>query len=280
MLERPRSAALAALACFAGLALTGLLAYLVPLAHARDSASLSGFVGLGNERRNAFLSHIAHMADPAPYGLLAASVVALALARRRRLPAAALAVVLLGAPLTTEALKHALEHPRIAEWLGASQIGAASWPSGHATASMSIALCGVVAAPPVLRPLAGVAGGLFAVGVSFSILVLHWHFPSDIVGGYLCAATWTLAAVAVVRTLEPRTGERDGPRGYSAAAALPAVGLALAAGLAVVAVAADRPRRLASYLADHPSFTLAAGAIVALAVLLAAVLVALSRETR
>ncbi|HVW18526.1 MAG TPA: phosphatase PAP2 family protein, partial [Solirubrobacteraceae bacterium] len=218
MLERPRSAALAALACLVGLALTGLIAYLVPLAHAHDSASLDGFTSLGNARRDVVLDRIAHMADPAPYGLLAAAVVATALARARWRLAAVLAVVLVGAPTTTEVLKHGLAHPRVAEWLGAAQIGAASWPSGHATASMAIALCGVLAVPAVLRPLAGVAGGLFALGVSFSILVLHWHFPSDIVGGFLCAATWTLAGVAVLRA-RPSPASARGPAPARPAAA-------------------------------------------------------------
>src|SRR5204863_3674731 len=102
------------------------------------------------------------------------------------------------APGTTELLKPLLAHPRTAEWLGDSQVAAASWPSGHATAAMTVALCAVLVAPAALRPLAAVAGSLFALAVSFSILVQHWHFPSDVVGGYLVAATWGLLAVAAL----------------------------------------------------------------------------------
>jgi membrane-associated phospholipid phosphatase len=275
---RPRTAALAALACLAGLAATGVLAYMLPAAHAHDAASLDGFVALGSSRRDAVLERVAHLADPGVYALFAVALVAVALARRRPRAAAAVAVVSVAAPTTTEALKHLLAHPRIAEWLGPAQIASASWPSGHATASMTVALCAVAVAPAVLRPLVAVAGGLFAVGVSFAILVLHWHFPSDIVGGYLCAATWTLGALAVLRRWPDR--RREAPRRRTGAAVAPAVALAAAAATAAAAVVLDRPRAWAGYLADRPSFAVAAIAIAALAALLAAVLVHAAGEPR
>jgi len=280
MLTRPRTALLSALACLAGLAATGLLAYLSPIAHEHDAASLQGFTGLGSTRGDLVLDRIAHLGDPGSYAVFGLGLVTIALVRGRHRLAALIPVVMVLAPLTAETLKPTLAHPRVAEWLGPSQISAASWPSGHATASMTVALLGVLAAPAVLRPLAAVAGALFTLGVSFSILVLHWHFPSDVVGGYFNAGMWVLLAVAILRRWPEAERARTAERAAQAtpmAAAAPALVLGGVAVLLAAAVALDRPRALLDYLAARPSFTISLIAISALAVLLAGVLVRAAR---
>jgi hypothetical protein len=60
-------------------------------------------------------------------------------------------------------------------------------------------------------------GCALAVAVGDSILVLAWHFPSDVVGGYLLAACWvSLALAAVARSERGSRGragvERPAPR--------------------------------------------------------------------
>lgn len=276
MLRRPRTAVLGALICLAALAVTGLLAHLVPGAQVRDSSSLNGFTLLGGPRLDPLLAHVAHLGDPDVYAVIAAGLVLAALAQRRIQLAAAVAVLVVAAPGTTELLKPLVSHPRPAEWLGDSQIAAASWPSGHATASMTVALCLVLIAPAALRPLAAVVGALFALAVSFSILVLHWHFPSDVVGGFLVAATWGLLAVAALRQWPARRTARVEPVDQRAALA-PAVALAAAAGGVAMAVALERPRALAHLIAERPSFAVAAAVIVALAGVLAGALAYSSR---
>src|SRR5439155_23534114 len=178
MARQPRIALLAALACVAGLRVTLALAYFAPPFGGRDAATLQGFVDLNRPRLTPLLSHVAHLADPAPYGLIGLALVMVALARRRARVALAIAVVLICSEVTTEALKPLLSHPRPQEWLGKGQIAAASWPSGHATAAMALALCAVLAVPARWRPAAAAAGGLFALAVAYAILVLGWHFPS------------------------------------------------------------------------------------------------------
>ena len=69
-------------------------------------------------RLTPLLSHVAHFADPAPYGLIGLALVMVALARRRARVALAIAVVLICSEVTTEALKPLLSHPRPQEWLG------------------------------------------------------------------------------------------------------------------------------------------------------------------
>ena len=112
--------------------------------------------------------------------------------------AVAIPLLFVATGATTESLKHLLATQRFDEWLGHAQIGAASWPSGHSTAAMTMALCAVIAAPPRLRPTVAAVGGAFAVAVAYAILTLGWHFPSDVFGGYLVAATYVLLAVSAI----------------------------------------------------------------------------------
>ena len=125
MARRPRIALLAAAACVAGLLVTLVLAYFAPPFGGRDAATLQGFVDLNRPRVTTLLSHVAHLADPAPYGLIGLALVLIALVRRRGRVALAIVVVLICSAVTTEALKPLLSHPRPQEWLGKGQIAAA-----------------------------------------------------------------------------------------------------------------------------------------------------------
>ena len=270
VLRSARNAGLAALICAGGLVVTGLLALLFPIAQVRDQATLQGFTELDRPRLAPWLDQVAHLADPVPYALLGAACAIVALVRGRPHVALAVPVILVGAELTTQALKQLLAQPRVADWLGEAQIADASWPSGHATAAMAIALCAVLVAPARWRPIVAAVGGLFAIGVAYAILALSWHFPSDIVGGYLSALTWTLGGVAVLCWWEERSpvAVRDDPGPTRAERRLPLVvgGLVLAAALAVASVA---PQRVADFATAHPTFMVGAGLIAAMAVVIA-----------
>jgi hypothetical protein len=160
--------------------------------------------------------------------------VAAALARRRGWRALAVGVVLIGTGLTTQALKHLLAEPRYAPWLGFDQIGDASWPSGHATAAMALALCAVLAVAPQLRTITALVGGAGAVCVSYATLVLAWHYPSDVLAGLLVAGLWVSLAQAVLARLEGdgRAQLRAPPPALLAIGGAGAVGAAAIVGVA------------------------------------------------
>jgi membrane-associated phospholipid phosphatase len=61
--------------------------------------------------------------------------------------------------------------------------------------------------------LVAVLGALFAAGVGFSLLLLAWHLPSDVVGGYLVGTLWIALAVAGLRAAEARSRLRGLGRG-------------------------------------------------------------------
>jgi membrane-associated phospholipid phosphatase len=142
--------------------------------------------------------------NPGPYLVLCAVPFGIALRRRRPVVALGIVAIVLGANGTTELLKHLIDLPRgfavPAQDLG----GTNSFPSGHATAAMTLALCAVLASPPRMRPAVAVFGSIGALAVVYAVLVLGWHYPSDTLAGLLVASIWTLVGVAVIRIVEAR----------------------------------------------------------------------------
>ena len=273
MLRRPGPPLLLAMATAIALAITGVLAKLVPLTRASDARTLNGFVDLNAPHLTPALNAIAHLADPMPYALVGLALAAIALARGRARVAVAIALLFVATGATTESLKHLLATPRFDEWLGHDQIGAASWPSGHSTAAMTMALCAVLAAPPRLRPTVAAIGGAFAVAVAYAILTLGWHFPSDVFGGYLVAATYVLLALSAIAFSERRWPSRRGAEAASRPVdVVPALGVALVAAGAAIGVALARPQALLDYASAHTTFVAGALAIAALAAVLAGVI--------
>ncbi len=278
MRRDPRPALHLALACAAGLVVTGLIALLWPPAQARDSAALTGFANLDRGRLTDVATWLVHLCDPRPYAIAGAVLFVAALLRRRWSVAALLPVVLIGAGLTTQLLKPLLATPRGGGWPAAA-IESGAWPSGHATAALTLALCATLVAPARWRPAVAAGGAAFAVAVAYGILVLAWHFPSDVLGGFFVAALWVLAAVALLLALERRRPRAAGARGAPPVlwpiGALAAAGAA--AGLAALPVAA-RHGDLVAYAQGHETTMLFGAAIAALAMILAAAVVRAARS--
>jgi membrane-associated phospholipid phosphatase len=268
MVRRPTVPLLIALCCLLAFAVTGLLALGSPGAHERDAAMLHGFMGLDRPRVHGLIEALASIADPLPYAVLGLALAGAAVAQGRRVRAAAVVALLIVTGASTQIVKQLVAQPRVEAWLPVDQIGDAAWPSGHATAAMTLALCAVLVAPPARRPVVALAGGLLAAGVGYAVVVLAWHYPSDVLGGFLMAAGWTALAIAALRAVEERPAA-DAPavawgpqiRLWAAAAV---VGVA-----AVVAVSASRDD-VAIYAAERPTLVLGAIGIAAVAGALAA----------
>ena len=202
--SRVSPAAVGAPLCLILLAVTGFVALAGSRVRAADATVLRGFRSLDRSWADGLLSSVAHLADPGIYVLVCVVLVGVAVRRRGR-PAlgAGIAVLLVGSAVMTQALKHALAQQRLVDWLGSNQVGDASWPSGHATAAMALALAGVLVARPGHRRVAVAAGAAFAAAVAVAVLALAWHFPSDVLGGFLVAAAWALGVLAGLEVREP-----------------------------------------------------------------------------
>jgi membrane-associated phospholipid phosphatase len=272
---------LAAAGCAAAAAAVWLAAFDWGLARRLDGGALRGFVGLGGHPSvEGPASALAHLADPLPFGLLALALVAVALYRGRPRVALAVPAVLLAANVTTQLLKPLLADPRSCTCAGDSTVAFAAWPSGHATAAMSLALCAMLVASPRLRPTVAVAGSLFALGVSYALLSQGWHFPSDVLGAYLVAAFYTLLAVAGLRAADARWPARTGREAATrwGAAAAPAVAGVLVAALPVAAVVLARPADVAAYAAANRAFVVVAAGLAVAAAAVAGVFAASLRR--
>jgi membrane-associated phospholipid phosphatase len=280
--RRTKLALKGALALSALLPLTYLAAVHVGPLHWLDAAVLNGFTNLNGPRVRPLATSIATLCDPGTFVWFVAALIALALLRRRPRTAAAVAVVLVGANVTTQLLKPALASPRVSPLLAdVGQILPASWPSGHATASMSIALCAVLVAPARLRPSVAALGAAFAVAVTFSLLTLDWHYPSDVLGGFLMAALWSLLAVAALSYAEARWPHRvAGDPAPPLREALAPSGAAAACGaLSAAMLLLARPAQVVAYADEHTAFVFGAGALAVVALALAAGLSLVSAAT-
>jgi membrane-associated phospholipid phosphatase len=202
--------------CLIGLVITWVAADLLPAVQLRDTAILRDFEQLSRPHVDVVANGLLQLLEPGLFTCWGIVLVAVALVRRRPRVALAVALVMALAPFSSEALKPLLAHPHL-QVLGASHIGAASWPSGHSTAALALVLCAVLVAPVQLRPLITGLGAAFTLAVGCSLLILAWHMPSDVIGGYLIAALWMALAVAGLRAAERLRPAARGARGRSGA---------------------------------------------------------------
>jgi membrane-associated phospholipid phosphatase len=223
----PRSPLLAAAACFLAFAAVLACAYAIAPIGRLDATALHGLMALNGSLSGPVALEITHSADPRPLMLMLAVLFAGGWALGRRREALGAVALVAGANLTGLILQVALTHPRFHPILGSNQVGAEAYPSGHATSAMSIALAAVLVAPPRLRVVVASGAAAYVIAASTSLMVIGWHFPSDVLGGLLVASGFFFLVVAVIRAAAARR----------AGLATQGVGLALWPGLGGVAVA-------------------------------------------
>lgn len=262
-----RAVAISGAACGAGLLiLTWLLAFHVGVFERADQSIYSGFGGLRRPQLDPIARFIADLCNPGAYLFFSAVPVLIAMARRRPRLACASAAILLGANVTTQLLKAILAHPRSASLLGGvTPVAPGSWPSGHATSAMALALSVILVVPARWRPLAAGMGAVFAVAVSYSFLTLGWHYPSDVFGGFLVAGTWAALAVAALSAPRQRDADRVSIRNALTPPSLVLLGALALAGL----VALARPHEVVAYAQAHTAFVVGAASIGGLGLALA-----------
>jgi membrane-associated phospholipid phosphatase len=265
---RPRTAALGAGACLALMAVVWFAAFHIGFLERADESIFVQFGGLhGHGRIEWAAHHMVSLINVDHYAIWVAALIVITLLRGRPRSAFAAGVIILGANASTELLKHAVAEPRLG-WL----VPPVSWPSGHSTAAMALALAAVLCAPARLRPAVAALGALLAVAVGYSVVATGMHYPSDVLGGFLMAAAWSLATVdALLRAEEWRPSSvRPAGERVSVGATLGAPGAVLLAALALGAGALiTRPHQVASYIRLHEAFVVGALGIAALGFALA-----------
>lgn len=235
-------------------------------------ADLSTFVGFVNLQRHgavhAVTGRFVWLCDPHTYVLWAPLVVVIALLRGRPRVALGVAAILLGANVSTELLKRVVTDPHAGALLGGwIPVPVTTWPSGHSTAAMAVALSLVLASPGRLRPFVAALGAAFAVAVGYSLVATGRHLPADVLAGYLLATTWALVIVAALSAAERRWPSGASVDPVSLRAALVPQAAVVAAGVALVGVVVlSRPHDVLAYADVHKQLVAVAAAIATLGV--------------
>ncbi|HMC91474.1 MAG TPA: phosphatase PAP2 family protein [Allosphingosinicella sp.] len=127
--------------------------------------------------------------------LTAAATLILLLTASARRAILFLAIVLTGRLLVeVQKIELARQRPDIAGRL--AHVTSLSFPSAHAAYSMITWLAfALLVAPPARRAAAVAAALAIALTVGLTRLVLHVHWPSDVIGGWAFGAGWTLLLV-------------------------------------------------------------------------------------
>jgi membrane-associated phospholipid phosphatase len=171
-------------------------------------------------------------------------------------------VLVLGANLTTQALKANLIRPPL------DAPGPNSLPSGHTTAAVSVAFALVLVLPYAMRAAAALAGAAYVTVIAVATVWAHWHRPSDAVAALLITLAWGGLVVSVVRARRSLTRRRSGTgRTASRLATMPLALAGLIAGaVAVIGLAAVAlSERILPGLVSHLAAFIAGSAGIAAA---------------
>lgn len=208
--------------------------------------------------------------------LLLATTLVAAVAMIRRRPRLALlaAASIIGSIVCTEALKHViLERPAIL----ATAIVDNSYPSGHTTVGMSVAVAAMLVVPRRLLLPTALGAGLFGSAFGVAVVAAGWHRPSDAVGAFAVVIAVAALCAAIGHAFPDRAEaaarrSRRLPRIRIGTTELGLLALALG-GLGLFALAALSYRGI-PWTSTSAGFLLSAAAIVVIAVLATTMLAA------
>jgi membrane-associated phospholipid phosphatase len=211
MTRRVKAPLFAAIVCAAAIAPLAALAYSYGPVKSRDLHLLAD-LERETGRVHDLATAVVNLGDLAGLLILGAVVVGIGLWFGRRREVVAALVLIAGANVTTQALKGVLEHVRytVAEQ-GWELPWANSFPSGHTTAAATIAVALLFVVPARHRLLAAAVGFLLTAAVGISVMVLAWHYPSDVLGALLVVGAWAFAILAVLRFREDREAPVSDP---------------------------------------------------------------------
>jgi membrane-associated phospholipid phosphatase len=273
--------------CAALFALVVVGAYFWHPGQTLDEEGLAGFV----QARDGWLRPVAwrftELGDPAQVAAITLALAAFALVRGRPRLALGVLALIAATSVSSQLLKALLAHPRFPPIFD-YPVGPRALPSGHATAAMSLALAGVLVAPRRGRWAAAVIGSGLALAVGASVVAVGWHFPSDVIAGYLLATGWALTIFAGLREANRRFPATDrwtrttlaqaSDRIATGGLAVLAAGTAVLALLATAAVVLADTSAAACFAREHTAFVVVAGGVASSAVALPVALAGVARR--
>jgi membrane-associated phospholipid phosphatase len=196
-----RSAALVAGGFVAALPVVAVLAYYVRPVRLVDAHVLDWFASHGHPGYYEYTTagHVAKavifFAEPVPMLVIVFLACASAIYRRRSADALAAILMVAGANLTTQVLKQVFAHQRFEAFLS-HRPDLATFPSGHVTGAASMVVALIWVSSSSRRRLTASLGTAYIVMAGISVLLLDWHFPSDVIGALCVTGIWTFAVLS------------------------------------------------------------------------------------
>jgi membrane-associated phospholipid phosphatase len=212
-----RHAVAGLLACAAGFALILVLAYWVGPAERLDRDLLDAVATPTDTLVNEVAYAGFQVVDFRPTWVLVGAIAFLiAMAQWRLWDAVLAAALMAGTGALVLGLKALLSNPRYQP----VPIGSDAYPweeafpSGHAAGSLAMSLAFLSVVPPSWRRPAAIAGVVFTLYISLGVVLLNYHYPGDVPAGWLLAAGWWFALLALIPASELSGSEtRDQPPG-------------------------------------------------------------------
>jgi membrane-associated phospholipid phosphatase len=210
--RRERRLLVFALACLAFFGVLYGIAVRTAFGQKIDNAAIAGRTTRASVLRAT--DHLLNTISLSSLVVVGGIILLIALLRGRPYLAFAAAAVIGGSNLTTELLKHDILGRPALDPNGPviGPLAGPSFPSGHTTVAMSLALGLVLVVPARGRPAAAVGGFAYAALVGVGVVTAAWHRPSDVVGAYLVVTAWAAVAAAALLAWRGLARVGSGPR--------------------------------------------------------------------
>ncbi len=150
------------------------------------------FAVSGPEETLAQVHDVLNTVSVGAVAVVVAGCMVLALLQRRWALSIAALVLVAGANVSTQLLKH--------ELLSRTDFGLGTLnglPSGHTTVVVSLALAAVLVSPAWLRTPITLVGACAATLIGVGTVVARWHRPSDVVAAVAVCVVWAAIALLV-----------------------------------------------------------------------------------
>src|SRR5918998_1350059 len=195
--RRPKPLLWMVAGCALLFALVAAGAYVPGPARTLDVQGLTGFVSLNDGWVAELTWRLAQLGNPPQVAAVTLALAAFAVVRGRPRVAVAVIALVAATSVSSQLLKALLAYPRVPPILG-YVVGPEALTSAHATAAMSVALAGVMAAPRRARLAAALIGRGLAVAVAAAVVGWGRPFQGWVLAGYLLGTAWGLGLTAVL----------------------------------------------------------------------------------
>ncbi len=173
--------------------------------NALDSSILLAINSLSSPWLNTFFVAFTELGGVIVISVVAIILTLLFLTKRNYIRALLIALGIGGVAAMNLLLKSIFERARPDLWDWIVTETHTSFPSGHATASMALALCIVYLLwNTKWRKATIIAASVYLLLIGFSRLYLGVHFPTDILGGWLLGIGWMALVITFVITVNYR----------------------------------------------------------------------------